>query len=254
MLPIERRKYIMDKLNLNGSVKVEELAKEMNVTPMTVRRDLDKLEAEDLLKRTHGGAVLSTSLYFEEEYDVKKEKNIEIKKKIAQSASELIKGPSTIFLDAGTTTYELANILKNRNDLVIITGDLKIASLLYRTENEVHFLGGKLEKKTGAVLSVEWNTFIERINIDYAFLGGSAITNQYYLTTPTFEKAKLKSKLIELADKSVLLVDESKFGVKSLVKIAHIKDFDVIITNKVFNNEFMKELKEKGVEVRLIGG
>lgn len=249
MLSVERRKYILDKLKIDGSVKVEPLAIELGVTPMTIRRDLDKLESEDLLKRTHGGAILSTRLFHEEEYDIKKQKNVEVKRKIAHVASELIQENATILLDAGTTVYELANILKYRDDLIIITGDLKIASLLYNTDNEVHIMGGKLEKKTGTIMLNESQGYLDRISIDLAFLGGSAISKSHYLTTPTFDKAELKSKIINVAETSILLVDDSKFNLKSLVKIAHLKEFDVIITDRVFDGELMNGLVEADVKV-----
>lgn len=249
MLSLDRRQLIKDRLNISGSIKVDELAEELGVTQMTIRRDLDKLEAESFLKRTHGGAVLADRLLDEEEYDTRKEKNIDAKKRIAEKASEMIQDDSTILLDAGTTTYELAQIIKNRKGLVVITGDLKIASLLYKTDNDVHFIGGRIEKKTGTVMSTECLAFIEQVNIDYAFIGGSAISNKYFLTTPTFDKAKLKSKVMETADKSILLVDNSKFGIKSLVKIAHIKEFDTIVTDVTFEESVKEELEEAEVEV-----
>lgn len=252
MLSLDRRKYIMDQIKENGSVKVDQLADELNVTQMTIRRDLDKLESENLLQRTHGGAILYDRLYAEEEYDVKKEKNIEIKKHIAKTASEIIIDQSTIYLDAGTTTYELAMLLKQRSGLIIVTGDLKIASLLYPSDNDVYVIGGKIEKSTGTVIGAEGSDFLSKINIDYAFVGTSAVSHHLYASTPTFEKADLKKHILKVAHKKILLVDRSKFCKECFVKIAPLTAFDIVVTDKTFDQEDQHTLDEVGVDIKIV--
>jgi len=252
MLSIDRRKYILDTLKETGSVRVDQLAETLGVTQMTIRRDLDKLEDDVSVKRTHGGAVLYSHLHDEEAYDEKKEKNKEVKQGIAKIANQMIRENATVLLDAGTTTYELAQLLKYRKDLIIITGDLTIASILYRSNNDVYFIGGKLERKTGTVMDTDCESFLNYINIDYVFLGTSAVSDDGYLSTTTLSKANLKKRIFKIAHKRVLLVDHTKFGIEAFAKIVPLKAFDAVITDKVFDIQTRVMLEEEGVAVKNI--
>lgn len=252
MLSVDRRKYILDQLKAHGSVRVDQLAEMLDVTQMTIRRDLDKLEDDVTVKRTHGGAVLYSHLHDEEAYDEKKEKNKEAKAAIAKIANEMIKPHKTVLLDAGTTTYELALLLRYRNDLVIVTGDLTIASVLYKSDNEVYFIGGKLERKTGTVMETEGNSILDNINVDYVFLGSSAVASDGYLSTTTLSKANIKKRIFKLAHKRILLVDKTKFGKEAFAKIVPIQDFDVVITNKEIEGELKRSLEEEGVIIKQV--
>ena len=252
MLSVDRRKYILDQLKATGSVRVDRLADELGVTQMTIRRDLDKLEDDVTVKRTHGGAVLYSHLHDEEEYEEKQGKNRDVKQALAKVANELIRDHTTVLIDAGTTTYELALLLRYRKDLVIVTGDLKIASALYRSDNEVYFIGGKLEKKTGTVMETDTNSFLDFINIDYVFMGTSAIGYDGFLSTTTLSKANIKKRIFNIAHKKILLVDETKFDKEAFAKIVPIQKFDIVITNKIFDEELQSVLDEEGVIVKTV--
>lgn len=244
MLPIERRNFIINKLKKSGIVQVDKLATYINVTNMTIRRDLDKLEKEGKLKRTHGGAVISKWLSNEDRYELKKTKNLEVKKAIAETALQFINEGTTLYLDSGTTTYELAKKLLIKEGLTIITGDINIAALLYKSKNKVYIIGGKIEESTGTILMHENDNIMNRINIDWAFIAAASLSENGTLTTPSFDKSKLKRKAMEITNKSILLVDKSKFGLKSFIKIANIQDFYAIITDIDFSEEDLKKYKD----------
>lgn len=252
MLSVDRRKYILDQLKATGSVRVDKLSDELGVTQMTIRRDLDKLEDDVTVKRTHGGAVLYSHLHDEEDYEEKQGKNREIKQALAKVANDLIRENSTVLLDAGTTTYELALLLRHRRDLIIVTGDLKIASVLYRSENEVYFIGGKLEKKTGTVMETDCQSFLDYINVDYVFMGSSAIACDGYLSTTTLSKANIKKRIFGIAHKKILMVDETKFDKEAFAKIVPIYEFDIVVTNKKFDDDMCEKLEEEGVVIKAV--
>lgn len=254
MLSIERRGYILKRLEENNSVKVDVLAKDLDVSPMTIRRDLDKLEEEDLALRTHGGAILKSELRSEDLYETKITKNKEIKVKIAEVAFELINDGDTIILDAGTTTLELTRMLNKKKNLTIVTGDLLIASEIYQCNHDLFFVGGKVQRETGAVFDELASRFLESIIVDKAFMGTAAISNTWDLTTVTFEKATVKRKIIDSARQTILLADSSKFGKQCFVKIDSLRAINKFITDKKFTVDEMKRLKNWDIQLINVQG
>lgn len=151
MLPNERRRWIELEIINQGKVDIEKLAKQLNVSTMTIRRDLAKLEEEGKIVRTHGGAIYPKALVQETPYLAKKGKNIRQKKAIARKALEFIPESANIILDSGTTTMEVAKLLKGREDLTIITNDIKIAAELTESKLKVIVTGGELQNRVGTL-------------------------------------------------------------------------------------------------------
>jgi DeoR/GlpR family transcriptional regulator of sugar metabolism len=252
LIPAERENYIFDKLKQNGSVKVEEVAEELNVSLMTVRRDLDRLQERGLLYRSHGGAVQRELYPLEQAYDIKKISNIETKEKIAAKALTLVNDGDTIFLDAGTTTFELSRLLKAKKDITVITNDLKIALELYQNNIQTYVVGGKVQQETGSIIGTKAEEFIDSIRVNISFLGTSAVSNEGYLSTPTFEKSVLKRKVVKCASYAVLLADSSKFNKESFVNIVSITDINAVVTDKQFKDQELKQLEENNVNIVMI--
>jgi len=225
-----RQLEILELLTQKGNVTVEELAASFNVSKMTIRRDLEKLQENNLLQRTHGGALMNRVLLQEMAYNDKREEHSEIKQCITKRALSFIENDQTIFLDAGTTTYELALKLPNQN-LTIITNDIRIAAHIMLTNNRVIFLGGMIGKETGSVNDTNTQDMLEGFSVDVAFLGTSSVDNEMNLCTPDINRMKLKRIAFKIAEKSILLVDSSKFYSKSLYKILNINDLDVVISD-----------------------
>ena len=251
MLSMERYQYIIHYLEENGNSTRKELAELLNVTTMTIGRDFKKLEEKGLLIQTHGGAVLPGFLMEERKYDRKKEEHREIAKKIFQK----ICSNMTIILDAGTTTYELASLLKNSSlkNICVITNDLYIALELYqKKEIKVLLLGGEVLSETGSTATIFSLQQIEGYNADIAFLGVSSISETFDLTVPTEVKAFLKRTMMKISKESILLVDSSKFQKKKLYKFASLKNFDYIVTDYIFSNEEIEKyhLKKKIINIK----
>src|SRR5690625_3184112 len=150
-MPIERRKWIEEQLILNKKMDIEEVSNKLNVSSMTIRRDLTELEKKGKAIRTHGDAIYVDSITDETPYSSIVTNNNAEKKLIAKNALTLNRDNSTIILDSGTTTFELAKLLKDRDDLIIVTNDIKIANELLESPNKVIVTGGELQKEVGAL-------------------------------------------------------------------------------------------------------
>lgn len=253
MLPVERRIEITNYLKEHGRVVVEELAEKLQVSTMTIRRDLQILEEEGFVTRTYGGAVLKEQLIKEVPYKEKATSNIEAKIKIANYAASLVEEGYTIILDSGTTNMEIAKQLVNIKDIKVITNDVMIAAFLYPYENiKVYCCGGVIQRNTGTLMGSYAKDFFQDIFADIIFIGASAVDIEYGITTPNIEKAKLKQTMLKAADKRVLVTDSSKFGRKSFAKVCSIDSLDLIISDSELKGDIIDLLKEKNLCLDLI--
>lgn len=221
----ERRNRIVNELKTNSSVEVEELASLLSVSSMTIRRDLTILEKEHRLERVHGGAILKNELSYKKKKTMYKEE----KKEIAKKALVFIENNSFVFLDAGTTVYELAKLLDKFTNLVVCTTDLEIALLLKDSKHRVIVCGGDLQKETGSVLGEYTTNMVSDFRFELAFFGASSISDNNDVTTPSIAKVMLKRKIMENSKKNILLCDKSKFGKEAMFKICSIRDFDEVL-------------------------
>lgn len=240
MLPAERQLKIIDLISKNGSVQVDELAKMLDVSLMTIRRDLEKMKQEGKIDRCHGGAIVKREVPYTE----KRILETEGKHLIAEQSIRLIKKGQVIYLDAGTTTYEIAKRLLDIPNLTIITNDLEIARLLLESNANLLICGGLVQKSTGSMIGALANMMMDNLRVDMAFFGAQSIDDQYNVLTPTMDKAVMKQTICKNAKEKFLVVDSSKFGRQALIKINHLSDYTAVITNKSFTPEEEKKLRE----------
>ncbi|MBS4534503.1 DeoR/GlpR transcriptional regulator [Clostridium sp. D2Q-14] len=246
MLTEERQKFILDTLNKKGIVKVNELVKTTDASESTIRRDLTHLEDLNKLKRVHGGATLLEGRYNEASFKDKLIHKQEEKVAIAKHAASLIEDGDSIYLDAGTTIYEMTQFI-NQKDIFVVTNGIDNVEPLLEKGINVYILGGKIKSKTKAVTGVDAITNLSKFRFDKAFLGMNAIHLEYDLTTPDTEEAKMKEKAIDLSGESFVLVDDSKFNKVSFVKVADL-DRVTVITNKE-NRHYEEYLQKTDIEV-----
>ncbi|MFS0645289.1 DeoR/GlpR family DNA-binding transcription regulator [Siminovitchia sp. 179-K 8D1 HS] len=231
MLLLERRNWIEAQIRANGKVDIEKLAKELNVSSMTIRRDLAELEKTGKAIRTHGGAISPDSLIREVPYSSKENRNMKQKKMIAKSALSLIPKNANIILDSGTTTLELAKLLKTRNDLTVITNDIKIAVELMNSELNVMVAGGELQNHVGALSGWPTQEFFKNIHVDLFFMGVHAIDLEAGITSPSFEKSLIKKLMMGAAASTWALIDSSKFNKISFSAVCPVTSIEGIITD-----------------------
>lgn len=247
MFAEERRNKIINTIRETGTVQVEELARNLDVSLMTIRRDLELLQQNGIIERCHGGAILKKEVA----YTKKRTLQMEAKEKIADKCAQYVKKGNTVFLDAGTTTYEIAKRIRDISSITVITNDLEIAMLLLESDVNLLLCGGNVQKSTGSMLGDFTNQMVEELRTEIAFIGAASIDDEYNVLTPTSKKAVLKRLICKYANRSYLAVDHTKFGRQALIKVNHLSDYTGVITDKVFGEEddILKQRKINIIQV-----
>ncbi|SHH42876.1 DeoR/GlpR family DNA-binding transcription regulator [Clostridium grantii] len=239
MLAVERRKIIITIIEEEKSVMVTDLSKNFGVTEETVRRDLEKLEKQGLLKRTYGGAVINESTVQELPFKIREVRNKEGKKCIGKMVAEYINDGDTILLDSSSTAIQVAEFLKNRNKLTVITNSVILLTKLAKVDGiTVISTGGTLrEGAMSLVGSISQNT-IQNYNVDVAVVCCKGIHKEKGITDSNEQECEVKKSMIEVADKVLLVVDNTKFDKKAFVKICDLEKVDMVFTDKKLSQEW----------------
>ena len=245
MLAAERRAKILESINHHGIAEVDVLAELYNVSTMTIRRDLEYLSRTGKIERCHGGAVARGEV----EYATKASVNKSKKSFIAKIASQLISEGDMIYLDAGTTTFEIAIKICTMDSITVVTNDLNIATFLSNKNSNVIICGGEVQKKTGSIVGMFSNEMIERLFFDKAFIGAAAIDSEYNVLTPTFQKVALKKSVVKRSAYSYIVADSSKFDEKAFVKVNNLRDYAALITDKHFSEDELESLKLQNINI-----
>lgn len=242
MQPSNRRDLVIEIIQREGKVEINKLSEDLDVSPMTIRRDLVLLEEDGKLIRTHGGAVLPKPLITETPFSTKESRQIDQKKQIAKKTLPLIKDGQTIILDSGTTTLELARLLATREDITVITNDIKIAAELMDSPLKVFITGGELQNNIGALYGPQTYQFLNNIHADTFFLGAHAIDIEAGITSPTFEKSLIKQLMIQAAETTWLVADSSKFEQKAFSRVCGFDQLSGFITDENISDDKKEHL------------
>ncbi|KGX92876.1 DeoR family transcriptional regulator [Pontibacillus halophilus JSM 076056 = DSM 19796] len=248
MLTPERHRIILNCLENQQVVKLQELVQATSSSESTIRRDLDQLEKEYKLRRVHGGATLASQHKEEPSLSEKSVVAREEKKAIAQFASTLIRDGDSIFLDAGTTTYEMIPYLRDR-DIQVVTNGLSLLEALTSEGIPTYLTGGYVKHKTRALVGHSAVKGIQNFRYDKCFLGVNAVHSQHGYTTPDPEEAAVKQEAIGLSEVAFVLADESKMERVTFTAIAPLHAA-TLITN-VTHAELLSEL-EKNTTVKVV--
>ncbi|WP_022940321.1 DeoR/GlpR family DNA-binding transcription regulator [Psychromonas hadalis] len=249
MIPVERQRTILSLLSQQEVISISELVKQLNVSHMTIRRDIIKLELSGKVMSVSGGVQLTKAIYSEPSHDVKIEHQAEQKMLIAQIAVKLISANSTIYLDAGTTSLKIAHQLSHRDDLRIITNDFAItAYLINHSQCEVYHTGGKVDRKNQSAIGGKVSMFLLSMNIDIAFISTSS-WNLKGLSTPTADKIQVKDAIAKSSQITYLISDSSKYGKVATFHALDINKLNGVITDSGLADNIISELREQGIEV-----
>lgn len=212
-----RKKKILAHFKENEFATVSELAALLAISEITVRRDLEALQAENQLQRIHGGAARGPKL--EVNFSQKIEKNIEAKAKIGFKAAQLVKKGEVIFLDCGSTTLQMCEHLQNIQ-FTLVTNSLPIVQAMTKAMATIVLIGGELDQKRLAIhgIMASWN--IAKYHFDKAFIGADAIDDEGNLWAHSELEAGIGKGVSAAADEVYVLADSSKYGHKSLIKFA----------------------------------
>lgn len=245
MLVAERQSKILDTIQTNGSAYVEDLAKDLKVSPMTIRRDLEKMQEEGSIERCHGGAVAKQEVRYED----KQISCVAEKQVLAKKCAQFVNEGDVLYLDAGTTTLEIAKCIRTIPDIMVVTNDLEIARYLKDSEVELMLCGGYVQKSTGSMYGYYATQMMAGFRFNVGFFGAASIDKEFQVLTPTIDKAFLKKQLAEKCQQSFLAVDDSKFFKQAMATINHLSDYTAVVTNHIFTEVEMKELQKRGTKI-----
>jgi len=249
----DRLGVILDRLNSNGTVGVAELAADLGVSLASVRRDLQLLEDQHLLNRTHGGAVSGGVLY-ELPMRYRGGRHQEEKRRIAKAAAGLVPdGLVSVALSGGTTTTEVARVLATRSGLKIVTNAINIASeLALRPQISLVVCGGTARTESHELVGPLAEQTLSRLNVDIAFVGVDGITADAGLTTHHEVEAATNRAMIRIASRVVVVTDGSKVGRRAFAEIAGLNEIDDLITDGTADPDECRRIAEADVRVVVV--
>lgn len=253
MLAEQRYMKIIEKLNNDGIVKTSELKNEFNTSSETIRKDLEYLEQAGHLNRVHGGAIANTSNKEKQNenfvsFNIRQNQNTVVKHSIAITATNFIKEGQSIALDSGTTSFEVAKVLKDKfKKLTIVTNSLMNAMELAKNPGfTVIATGGVLTADEHSFVSDFATLILDKINIDTMFLTTCGVSLENGITDQRMDEVKIHNKMMQASKQIIVLADNSKFEEVSLIKVCNLSDIDVIVTDEKINKDLLQIYRDKG--------
>lgn len=248
-----RQQEIVGLVREKGRVSVEDLVSRFGVTPQTIRRDLNDLSEARLITRTHGGAVVASGVE-NLAYEARKLVAQSNKRRIGEAAAKLIPDHSSLFINLGTTTEEVAQALVGHAGLLVITNNINVANLLYRNSSiNVVIAGGTIRPTDGGVVGQMAADTIGQFKVDLAIIGTSAIDEDGTLLDYDVREVQVSRAIIENARQVVLVTDQTKFSRRAPVRIARLDEIHTLVTDKVPSK--MTELFQRlGIQIIETGG
>jgi DeoR family transcriptional regulator, aga operon transcriptional repressor len=246
---------ILGVLRQSGLVTVESLSAELGVSVVTIRRDLDQLERDGLLQRTHGGAVSIEPLFYEpfkndRSFQAQLEKLAEEKRRIGRAAAALVKPGETIALTPGTTTTEVIRGLPLNQNNTVVTNTINIAmELSKRKDLEVFVTGGHLRGDWFSLVGPTAIQSLEQIIVHTLFIGADGIDSTCGATCFSSDESDLNSAMVKLSRRRIAVVDHSKFGIVAGWRICQTTDLHTLITDMGATDEMIEPFRQAGIEV-----
>ncbi len=229
---ISRRQHqILDYIREHGSVQVDQLSDHLQVTPQTIRRDLNQLYRQQLLQRVHGGAVVKDNIE-NLGYGARKILMAEEKSDIARHAADLIPDNCSLFINIGTTTERVAEYLSDRKGLLVITNNINVAGMLWpATGLEVMIAGGAVRRSDGGIVGSSAEEFIDNFKVDYAVIGCSAIDSNGEFYDYDFREVRMTRAIIRHARSVILVSDSMKFDRHAPIRIGDLSSIEILVTD-----------------------
>lgn len=241
-----RQQLILDRMALYGEVKLAELKETFDVTEMTLRRDLERLEQLGYLRRTFGGAILiGKDIALLERTHV----FIDEKVRIGLQAVQYIQSGDSIFIDGGSTTLQVAKCLQSNMNITVVTNALNIAVELQGKHISTIVIGGILLERTSTLVGPLACDALSKLAFDHVFLGTTGATARHGFSNSNMHEAEIKRLVIEQAAEVNIVMDHSKFGMKDLFSFADLTAVNRIITDCQPEHELTQAFMDASVEI-----
>lgn len=247
-----RQKAILEHARVHGEVEVESLAATFDVTPQTIRRDLNQLCDQRLLQRIHGGAMVHAGVE-NLGYAARKQIATDRKNLIGKRAAELIANDSSLFINIGTTTEWVAEHLRKHIGLLVITNNINVVNTLRSCESiDVMTAGGTVRREDSGIIGQTAVEFFDRFKVDYAIIGASAIEKDGTMLDYDIREVRVAQAIIRNARSVILVADAMKFERNAPVRIDNISEVEYFVTDESPPPEFLELCRLHGVQVEVI--
>ena len=250
MLTLERQNAIMDILRKDKAVTIQNLSGRFQTGAASIRRDLEKMERQGLLKRSYGGAVLLEGINIEIPLAVREIEQKEAKYKIAREAARFITDQDTIFMDASTTTKELTNFMEEIRGLTVITNGIRALTDLSLLENvTVYGISGQVRKKSLSMVGKQAEHCVTDYWASKLFFSCTGLWMSHGAMDYSDTEAEVRKRMMAACQKVILLCDHTKFDHPAFYKICPFSEVDVLITDRTLSGEWENLLQQNGVEL-----
>ncbi|MEM7767160.1 MAG: DeoR family transcriptional regulator [Pseudomonadota bacterium] len=239
-----RQKQILELVRSAGYVATEQLVRQFDVTPQTIRRDINTLCELELIDRFHGGAGRIGNAY-NHPYQDRLQVGMDAKRKIARMVAKRIPDGASLFLNIGTTTEALAVELTDRKDLRIVTNNINIANMMRETEgSDVMIAGGFVRPSDGGIVGEATTEFLKQFRLDIGVIGISGIDEDGTLLDFDYQEIRSAQAIIQNSREVFLMADQSKFGRRAMIRLGHYSDIDHLFTDRRPDEAFMAAISD----------
>lgn len=248
----ERHLAILDMLMKNGAIPVTDLSDSLNVSSVTIRKDLTELEKKKKLYRNHGKAMLIDPYMRNRSIDEKEKLFIDEKRAIAKVASNIVNEKESIIIASGTSVSALARELKNKEQLTVISASMTVSEILSQNDKfDIIQLGGFLRHSSLTVVGKYAEMCLNDFACSKLFLGVDGIDFDFGMTTTNLMEAQLNRVMMKAAAKTIILADSSKFGKRGFSRICGFEDVDHIITDQNIPDKYAKHILDMGIQLSI---
>jgi DeoR/GlpR family transcriptional regulator of sugar metabolism len=252
LYPEERRSEILRLINQSGRASVTELSGQFGVSEVTIRADLQALADRSLLLRTHGGAILLQRGPYELSLATRRQQQVMEKERIGVAGATMVSDGDAVFLDSSSTALAIAQSLKQRRYLTVVTNSLIVAQeLLDAPGVNVVLLGGTLRRETASLVGGGLDV-LRQFNIQRGFFGAHGLSLTEGLTDVSLEEAELKRPLVGMCRRVIATLDDTKWGRVGLVSFAALAQIHTVITDTAAPTALVDQVRAAGVEVMLV--
>ncbi len=256
-IPEKRIIELKDLIKAEKIVTVDRLAGVFNIAPITIRRDLERLESEGFLTRVHGGAIYKDSVEPEPVFTEQVKLHKVEKSEIAKEASKRIDDGDSFILESGTTCLAMVKHLKDKKNIKVSTAGIPIANELWnlsmvKKDLEVSVCGGVIRPNSSVYVGPHAVNYFKKINADIAFMSPVGISVEKGISTATDFDAELMKSIIDCSKKTILICDSTKFGKYSYINVAPLTAFAEIITDRSLSKDHHNKIKDSGIKITLV--
>ena len=251
--PVDRRHRILARVAAEQTIHVAELARELRVSEMTIRRDIRRLERDGFLRQTYGGATAHVTRSFDISFNARALQHAREKRLIGMRTTELLDGARVIFLGIGTTAEQFARYLPPHPEMTVVTASLPIASLLGTRPVRAVAIGGTVLRDELSCNGPAAIRQIQRYRFDVAVIGAAGLSAQWGITELTDEEAEVQRSAIDQADRVIVMADGSKIGTATNAVVAGAERIDTLVTDATAPAAELDRLRELGMHVVFAG-